>query len=481
MFEGHVRKKSLLIPRRQFQKTPQLKKKKTTTPAFFHIVTEATKKLKQNQIKNNLRRTQKKKQNELWIRQKILVAEEKKDVEYRNQEIRKLEKIRVEGRLPQNRKKPLSRLGRSTEPKEIKNTRDDYLLKKIRIRPSTAAADQHSTTGTTTTLNRSSNSNNSNNNSSSSNTSSSNTSSNRNNSSSMSLLDMKYRNDTTRRVAKSLRRKKQKKKRSSSYSSISGGDGTTTRTTTTTNFFISKEEDKRIAILDQPNTWSPPLFPNKEQLLSLPKHVQRGPRIVDLKSKDKINTTINQSWEERHLGINFLLRKIKRLTTTMNQIKKFGIGQSFDMTATQRELLKMEVSLGILERDDDHDSGGGGGGGGGGGDSEERTEKDNKRQRFYKTTPSYMKHMMSTQRQALDVLLNETTQTLELMELGVTPTEHGPVLVAATNTKSLLRSVQRAANEHREECIQFQKIHMEKLKKKNYLFADPASFYTKNK
>ena len=438
MFEcNHVRKTSLLIPRRQFQKTtPQIKR---TTPAFYHIITEATKKLKQNQIKNddnrgckkkvfnNLRRTQRKKQNELWIRQKTLAAAEKKDAAYRNQEIRKLEKIRVEGRLPTTHR-PLSRLGRSTEPKEITNTRDDYLLQKIRIRPSTAAADQRCT------------------------------------SSSMSLLDMKYRNDTSQRVAKSLRRKKQKKKRSSSTSSCTFSSGGTTRSTSTTNFYISKEEDKRIAILDQPNTWNPPLFPNKEQLLSLPKHVQRGPRIADLKSKDKINAIINHSWEERHVGVNFLLRKVKRLTTNMNKIKKFGIGQSFDMTATQRELLKMNVSLGILERDDDHDSGGGGGGGG---DEEKRTEKE----------ASYVKHMMSTQRKALHVLLNETTQTLELMELGVTPTQHGPV----TNTKSLLRSVQQAANEHREECIQYQKIHMKELEKKNYLFADPASFYAKTK
>ena len=95
----------------------------------------------------------------------------------------------------------------------------------------------------------------------------------------------------------------------------------------------------------------------------------------------------------------------------------------------------------------------------------------------YRTAPAYIKHMVHSQRNSLDVLLQSTKQTLELMELGISPLPPLGNDNSVYHSNKLLKKVQQALQIHRQRSIAFMHRHLEEIKNKKQLYQDPALFY----
>ena len=333
------------------------------------------------------RKSRRNEQQRMFNQLKDYRTENQKDQVYRTQQIRAKEKRRISSGLPINPIfKPLSRIGRSTQPLQLQTTTDDFLLKSIKARSTRKRPETAQTARPQRQLSR-------------------------------SLLD-RGKNKT--------------------------------------------QEPSEVLL----STLYPKSFMAPKEYKSLPCYLQKGTRIIRTSS---LPTPENRSWQERNKITRFDLNRKKAAKLKLNYTVKFGSSNSFDRQNLNKELAKIQLDLKILELNED-------------GLAEHAGEHDDGegsvRQKItnaYRTAPAYVKQKVHSQRNSLDVLLQSTKQTLELMELGITPSslDNGTVY----HSNKLLKKVQHACKYHRQRSVAFMHRHLEQIKIKKKLYQDPALFY----
>jgi hypothetical protein len=338
------------------------------------------------------RKSRRNEQQRMFNQLKDYRTENQKDQVYRTQQIRAKEKRRILSGLPINPIfKPLSRIGRSTQP--LQTITDDFLLKSIKARSTRKRPETAQTARPQRQL-------------------------------SLSLLD-RGKNKT--------------------------------------------QEPSEVLL----STLYPKSFMAPKEYKSLPCYLQKGTRIIRTSSlPTPENTKYNEDWQERNKITRFDLNRKKAAKLKLNYTVKFGSSNSFDRQNLNKAVAKIQLELKILELKDDglaehageHDDG----------EGSVRQKATN----AYRTAPAYVKQKVHSQRNSLDVLLQSTKQTLELMELGITPSslcsnDNGTVY----HSNKLLKKVQHACKYHRQRSVAFMHRHLEQIKIKKKLYQDPALFY----
>ena len=363
----------------------QRMKPKSTRTSFYKIVAIAN----SQRMKPKSRKSRRKEQQRMFNQLKDYRTENQKDQVYRTQQIRAKEKRRISSGLPINPIfKPLSRIGRSTQP--LQTTTDDFLLKSIKARSTRKRPETAQTARPQRQL-------------------------------SLSLLD-RGKNKT--------------------------------------------QEPSEVLL----STLYPKSFMAPKEYKSLPCYLQKGTRIIRTSSlPTPENTKYNEDWQERNKITRFDLNRKKAAKLKLNYTVKFGSSNSFDRQNLKKEVAKIQLDLKILELKED-------------GLAEHAGEHDDGegsvRQKItnaYRTAPAYVKQKVHSQRNSLDVLLQSTKQTLELMELGINPSslDNGTVY----HSNKLLKKVQHACKYHRQRSVAFMHRHLEQIKIKKKLYQDPALFY----
>ena len=338
------------------------------------------------------RKSRRNEQQRMFNQLKDYRTENQKDQVYRKQQIRAMEKRRISSGLPTKPMyKPLSRIGRSTQP--LQTITDDFLLKSIKARSTRKRPETAQTARPQRQL-------------------------------SLSLLD-RGKNKT--------------------------------------------QEPSEVLL----STLYPKSFMAPKEYKSLPCYLQKGTRIIRTSSlPTPENTKYNEDWQERNKITRFDLNRKKAAKLKLNYTVKFGSSNSFDRQNLNKAVAKIQLELKILELKDDglaehageHDDG----------EGSVRQKATN----AYRTAPAYVKQKVHSQRNSLDVLLQSTKQTLELMELGITPSslcsnDNGTVY----HSNKLLKKVQHACKYHRQRSVAFMHRHLEQIKIKKKLYQDPALFY----
>ena len=348
--------KTVAAVKLKFLSSRRDKKKKAVTAAKYKVP----------KTKHKQRRKQIEQHNQIWIKLKQDRKENTLDQEYRNNQIRTLEKQRHETGLPRCKHQPISRLGKQTQPEGEHTMTNNYLLSRIQSRP------------------RNNNKNNK-------------------NKVGLSLLEIMSL-PKQQRPSTSLSRLSQTKK---------------------SNGLKISETDKH--------------------------------------SNRKQQNNLNKTWDERMIKDRYRFDQHlkKRSTTRLDYLLKYGIGHSFDRSHLLNSTKQIKIELDILEALDDGTSAS---------DSENKLLHNRTVQR---STPAYVKQKVQMQRQVLDALLQETTQTLELMEKGVEPS-----LAPGNNrTKQLLTNLKNGVQRHRSRSINYQRKNLESIKLKQALYADPKTFF----
>ena len=364
----------------------QRMKPKSTRTSFYKIVAIAN---SQRMKPKSTRKSRRNEQQRMFNQLKDYRTENQKDQVYRKQQIRAMEKRRISSGLPTKPMyKPLSRIGRSTQP--LQTTTDDFLLKSIKARSTRKRPETAQTARPQRQL-------------------------------SLSLLD-RGKNKT--------------------------------------------QEPSEVLL----STLYPKSFMAPKEYKSLPCYLQKGTRIIRTSSlPTPENTKYNEDWQERNKITRFDLNRKKAAKLKLNYTVKFGSSNSFDRQNLKKEVAKIQLDLKILELKED-------------GLAEHAGEHDDGegsvRQKItnaYRTAPAYVKQKVHSQRNSLDVLLQSTKQTLELMELGITPSslDNGTVY----HSNKLLKKVQHACKYHRQRSVAFMHRHLEQIKIKKKLYQDPALFY----
>ena len=296
----------------------QRMKPKSTRTSFYKIVAIAN---SQRMKPKSTRKSRRNEQQRMFNQLKDYRTENQKDQVYRKQQIRAMEKRRISSGLPTKPMyKPLSRIGRSTQPLQLQTTTDDFLLKSIKARSTRKRPETAQTARPQRQLSR-------------------------------SLLD-RGKNKT--------------------------------------------QEPSEVLL----STLYPKSFMAPKEYKSLPCYLQKGTRII---------RTSSLPTPERNKITRFDLNRKKAAKLKLHYTVKFGSSNSFDRQNLNKELAKIQLDLKILELNED-------------GLAEHAGEHDDGegsvRQKItnaYRTAPAYVKQKVHSQRNSLDVLLQSTKQTLELM------------------------------------------------------------------
>ena len=173
---------------------------------------------------------------------------------------------------------------------------------------------------------------------------------------------------------------------------------------------------------------------------------------------------INSTYERRLLRYNPQKHLQKRSLTRLHYVCKYGNNVSFDRNKLLNAKAQIQLTMDILKRNDD-------------GTAQQEGESKVLTERIMqRTKPVYIKEQIAGQRASLDVLLNHTAQTLELMEMNVKPTSALPSCLSK-HPQKLSKRIRIEQASHRKRMVELKRHNLKNRRLKKALFADPSTFF----